>query len=578
MGCSIGAVCLGVVLMPQVLRADATAPSLSPGQEPQAAMVPSEEDPSAADVPSPVSMEFKDASLKDVLRLFSQQTGINVIATKEVQDQPVTVYLEDVTALDALDQILKAAGLVYERPLGSDIYIVKPRPGGVADGTPLQQTRVYRLRFARLSSSRLAKAAATAVSASGGGTGGTTGGGQSSSSTTGGSTGGATSFTSGSGGAAGGGAGAQVGVDLAIKPLLTKDGSLIVDERTNSLIITEMPENFPRLETVLNALDIKTAQLLIEAEVLETTLAKLKDLGVEWGTGSSGTLFQLTPAKHSTRFPFGDFFGGRHGFLAHRGAADADTALTSAQLGTLDASQAVAVLQALETDTNTKVLARPKVLTLDNESAIIQLSTDQAIGFQSTTGEQTATTTATPERTTTGVILTVTPQVNKDGFVTMLVEPSVTKVEASKIQPPTKVGGTVVDPKTRSARALVRIRQGETLVMGGLIDRSEQAVLKQVPGLSAIPVLGEVFKNRQVDNSTSELVVFVTPRIVAEPPETRTASAELSPTPRSLASSAIAGERDAKENPASVMREREQTKSRQEAMEDAMSRLERSSL
>ncbi|MBI3312393.1 MAG: type II and III secretion system protein [Candidatus Omnitrophica bacterium] len=263
--------------------------------------------------------------------------------------------------------------------------------------------------------------------------------------------------------------------------------------------------------------------------------------------------------------------------MAHRGAADAETALTSAQLGTLDASQAVAVLQALERDTDTKILARPKVLTLDNESAVIQLSTNQAIGFQSTTGEQTATTTATPERTTTGVVLTVTPQVNKDGFVTMLVEPSVTKVETAKVQPPTKVGGTVVDPKTRSARALVRIRQGETLVMGGLIDRSEQAVLKRVPGLSAIPVLGEAFKNREVDNSASELVVFVTPRIVAEPSEPE-AVANASPAPRSLASSAVVRKPTDKERPASVTREREQTKSRQDVMDDALNRLEPSSL
>ena len=106
--------------------------------------------------PVRVSMDFQDANLKDVLKTFSQQTGINVIAGPEVGDQSVTLYLEDVTVMDALDQILNASNLTYQRPPGSNIYTVKPK------GTQqeLTVTRVYRLKYARVSESILAKAAA----------------------------------------------------------------------------------------------------------------------------------------------------------------------------------------------------------------------------------------------------------------------------------------------------------------------------------------------------------------------------------------------------------------------------------
>jgi len=489
-----------------------------------------------------VSMEFQDANLKDVLKTFSQQSGINVIASQEIGDRTITLYLEDVTVMDALDQILAASGLTYERPADSQIYIVKEQPPA-EEPKIVTESRVYRLRFARVSSSRLARAVEALGSqtpfeakqlATTLGTIGTGGGG-------GGGVGG--------GGVGGGGAGAgttkEIGIDKVIEALLSEQGDVVVDERTNSLVVTDVPDSFPRIEAVLNALDIRTAQILIESEILETTLAKAKELGIQWGTGgtAAGDIATLALGKRSTRFPFG-LFDDR--------APTAATGATGFSTSTLDFASAKALLEAIEKDTDTKILARPKILTLDNESAVIRLTSQQAVGFQTTTGEQTATTTVTPERSTTGVILVVTPQVNEDGFVTMLVEPSVTKVVAAQVTPPSNAG-TVVDPKSRSARALVRIRNGETLVLGGLIDRSESETLRRVPILSGIPVLGEAFKDTTIDDSTSELIVFVTPRILTEPAGPQMASAGQAPF---------------------TIREQEPTPSRQELIDEALKRLE----
>ncbi|MBI3330924.1 MAG: hypothetical protein HYZ96_02290 [Candidatus Omnitrophica bacterium] len=480
--------------------------------------------------PIRVSMEFEDAELKSVLKSFSQQSGINVIAATDIGERPVTVYLERVTVLDALDQILKAGSLTYERSPGSDIYIVKPIEA--AEAAPGLLTRVYRLRYARVSESVLAKAA-TAF-------------------------GDRTPFEAGLGpsAAAAGASTKGMGIDAVIKNLLTEAGQVVVDARTNSLMITDVPENFPRLETALAALDVRTRQIMVDTEVIETTLSKLKDLGIEWGTGSEGTLFQLTPAKRESRFPFAQWFGdqGRDDLLSGS-TSIADPRMT---VGTIDASQAILVLQALETDTDAKILARPKVLTLDNESAVIRLTANETIGFETTTGEQTATTTSEPERTITGIVLVVTPQVNEDDYITMIVEPSVSKTVASKITPPTGQA-TTRDPKTRSTRALVRVKSGDTLVVGGLIDRDEQEAVRRVPILSGIPILGEAFKNTEISNTASELIVFVTPRILAEDAKAQVASA---------GPSSVSGAREQETGPSS----------RQETIERTLNRLEQPAL
>jgi type II secretory pathway component GspD/PulD (secretin) len=357
---------------------------------------------------------------------------------------------------------------------------------------------VYRLKFARVSTSRLARAAATL----GAQTpyeaqqltqqlGDLTGGG--------GSGGGGSRPTGVSSSAK------EVGIDKVVRELLTPQGKMMVDERTNSLIVTDLGENFPRIEAVLNALDIKTMQVLIEAEVLETTLAKLKDLGVEWGSGTEGSMLAVNGATRTTRAPFSTFFGDKTG-----GA-------TSVTMGTIDASLLDPTIQALERDTETKILARPKVLTLENESAVIRLTSPQAVAISSVTVSESGDLLQTPERMTTGIILVVTPEINENGYITMLVEPSVTKTVTSEIS------SSIVDPKTRSARALVRVRNGHTLVLGGLIDRTERDIVQRVPVLSGIPFIGGAFKNTERNDSASELVVFVTPRIMSEPTGTRVA-------------------------------------------------------
>ncbi len=515
--------------------------------------------------PLRISMDFQDAKLKDVLKTFSQQTGINVITSGSVGDKPVTLYLEGVEVLDALDQILKAGDLTYERPVGSDIYLVKSKEKEVAAGGVAVKTitRVYKLKYARVSESNLAKAA-TSFGAS------TPFEASLESSSSGSQSGGSRPTVASGGGAAAVG----MGIDSVVKRLLTPAGGLVVDSRTNSLIITDIPGNFQRLEAALAALDVRTPQILVDAEIVETTLSKLKDLGVEWGNGTEGDIFSVRPATRTTYFPFsalaqllpGNSGLTSGGFAGSGILAKAVPTAGSFQFGSLGSTSALAVLQALETDTDSKILARPKVLTLDNESAVIRLTSNETIGFQSSAQATTGLNTSTPERSLTGIVLVVTPQVNDRQDITMIIEPSVTKTVASTITPPTGQSATR-DPKTRSSRTLVRIHNGDTLVVGGLIDRSDEDALRRVPILSSIPVLGEAFKDKHVTHTASELVVFVTPRILDEPSGAQVAS--VPPPAFGLPAGQAAGG-----TPSGAAHEQEKAPSRQDLMEETLNRLE----
>jgi len=441
-----------------------------------------------------ISMTLQDAELKEVLKVFSQQSQMNIIASKDVEDQPITLYLDQVEPLDALAQIMRANGLHYEKIEGSDIYLVK----SAAPEAIETQTRVYRLRFATISTSVLGEASAKlvrglspyeAVLARGMGTASSSGGGGQPQSG---------AFSAGVSGGSG-----PRGIDVVITKLLTEHGNLITDERLNALVVTDIPSNFPRIEQAIAQLDVPTPQVLIEVEVIETTINTSRDLGIEYGTGNEGTLFSFTPATKATLFPFQY----KHAkYLAAAGPG-------LAALGLLDASQFTAVLKAIEKDTDTRILARPKVLTMDNESAVIRLAEDTAIGITATTDANTLQTTTEIERAQTGIILSVTPQINADGSITMLVEPTVNKPVTSTL---TSQDQAVLNPKERSTRALVRVKDGMTLVVGGLIDRKEEEVIRKVPFLGDIPLVGKLFRKQDLDHSATELLVFITPHIMRD--------------------------------------------------------------
>ncbi len=404
-----------------------------------------------------ISMDFKDAGLKDVLKIFSQQSGLNFIASHEIEDRKITLYLDKVSVEDVLNRILQANNLTFEQPEASNIIVIKELV------TPEVETitRIYSLNYAKAEAVRELFEKMREKRE-----GGTTREGK------------------------------TTKEPIKTAGLLTEYGKVVSDVRTNSIIVTDIPAQFPIIEETLARLDEATPQVMIEAELLETTVNNIDKLGVEW----ADTLAVYTGPKMTTKFPFR-----KHDFPE---GVDKTTGIA---YGTISMASFTASLKMLETDKNTKILARPRVLTLDNETAQINLTAKTAVA-SITTIHGTDIKTTSAERMDTGIVLKVTPQVNKDGYITMTLEPSVT----TPVKSPYFTAAEYVDPHTRSVKTTVRVRDGDTLVIGGLINTEDTETIKKVPLLGDVPLLGHLFKSTSKDKTDKELIIFITPHIFKE--------------------------------------------------------------
>jgi len=457
--------------------------------------IPIEMDSSNVDT---ISMSFDGALLKDVLLLFSQQSGLNFVASQEVESKKVTVYFENVSPKDALSSIVSANGLAFSKKPGSDIYIVYPIS---KVQTAELSTKVIRLKYMRLSSSPLdvggnvtVSDLAKSASASAGSS--------SSSSSSGSSS--PPASTSGAG---------DKGADKLVQKLLSPQGKLATDLHTNSLIITDTADSIAAIEKILAQVDVPPSQVILEVHIMEVSKSMVSDMGIEWG-GDSGTLGSFASGVRTTAFPFTENFlnktKGVKPSLFVTELGDTDTAASNLEYGSIDATNLSAVLHYIETNGRTKILARPRVLTQNNEAASIQLSSNAAIGSKTTTaGTTTApTVTAEAERAQIGVSMRMTPQINDDGTVLLFLEPSVTTAAQSAFF------SDFVDTTTRLVRTMARVKDNETLVIAGLIDGQGTTARRKIPFLGDLPGIGKAFRYDSAEDVDRELIIFVTPHIV----------------------------------------------------------------
>jgi type IV pilus assembly protein PilQ len=415
-----------------------------------------------------VSMDFKDASVKDILKMLSQQSGINFVPSDDAQDKMITIYLENVPLKYAIDSIVEANGLTYEQGPDRNIFIV--RTSGVTKVKTI--TKIYTLNFAQVAPLAVSAAATTSSS-------------------------GSTSTSSSSYGTeATGGVTESAGIKEILLKLLSPNGSIVVDNRTNSLIITDIPEQFKLIEDMIVKLDTPTPQVFIEVEIVETTMDVSSKLGLEYGGTSGSWSTTYTGPEKGYSFPYDT-----KSFKGHNQTP-------TFTFGTMTFGDLAITLKALASHADTKYLARPKLLTLNNETAIIDITADTYVGSITTSEPQTQTTTTSAERMSTGVSLKVTPQVNAADFVTMVLEPAVSRTEASA------VNTGFLNPIKRSAKAKVMVRDSETIFIGGLLDTQKTDTKRKVPILGDIPVVGALFKSDSTTDKQTEILIFITPHIV----------------------------------------------------------------
>ena len=322
--------------------------------------------------------------------------------------------------------------------------------------------------------------------------------------------------------AAGGGVGAA-NVDASV--------TIWADVATNALIITAPPKIMKSLMAVIDKLDIRRAQVQVEALIVEVDVNKSANLGVQWilyGQGNS-----LTPAA-VTNFP-GSSGGGIVDLAAAALSGGATTAATTAVSGAASAASLIstgatlavgrynarsgtnfaAIVQALRSDGSSNIISTPSLITMNNEEAEVKVTQEIPLitgSYSSSTAAVGGTTSpfTTIQREEVGTILKVTPHINEGNSVQL-------KIEQEDSSPGAKLADSAdISTNKRSIKTTVLIEDGGIIVLGGLMSDTVAESEDRVPGLGAIPLLGNLFRSRSGSRQKKNLMVFIRPKILRD--------------------------------------------------------------
>ncbi|WP_167389296.1 type II secretion system secretin GspD [Pectobacterium peruviense] len=302
-------------------------------------------------------------------------------------------------------------------------------------------------------------------------------------------------------------------------PALRKDISIKAHEQTNSLIVNAAPDIMRDLEQVIAQLDIRRPQVLVEAIIAEVQDADGMNLGVQWANKNAGvTQFTNTGLPITTMMAGADQFR-RDGTLG--------TAATSA-LGSFNGIAAgfyqgnwSMLMTALSSNSKNDILATPSIVTLDNMEATFNVGQEVPVlaGSQTTSGDNVF---QTVERKTVGIKLKVKPQINEGDSVLLEIEQEVSSVADAASSSSTNLGATF---NTRTVNNAVLVSSGETVVVGGLLDKSTNESASKVPFLGDIPILGHLFRSNSQETKKRNLMLFIRPSIIRDRSQYQSASA-----------------------------------------------------
>jgi len=455
-------------------------------------------------------LDFKSASLINVLNVLSNLSRINFIAGTEVAERQVSMTLDNVVLEDVLQAISYGCNVSYDFLPGRNIYLF--RASSDAPDKPSLLTRVYKLYYVKVSKLKEIEATSSGDSS------GSSSSGSSSSS----SSGGKLATLQGPKDEENFGNSAIV---KAVEKILSERGKVSVDDRSNSLIVTDSEDRLKMIESAIAQLDRPLDQVLINVILVETFEDLDRSLGIQWGD-AEGTFGTITGAVEQTQWPFRTNSPESKSFFGNLGNTFKDTAkqfnptnnsgvIPAGFEGTRDFSSFQIQIKAMEDANKLKILAKPKILALDNQAALIKIATDSAIGTSTTTTGSTTATETSIERFETGTILRVTPLINTGGRITLTVEPTFATVEQSAIAVTTTQTG---DPTVRTARTTLMVNDGQTIALGGMLFSQQSNEDRKVPFFGNIPVIGKAFFTSNTKSiKDRELILFVTPYIITDP-------------------------------------------------------------
>lgn len=402
-----------------------------------------------------VSLDFQDADIKNVLKVLAFKSGMNIVAGPEVTGT-VTIQLNDVPWQKALEVVLATYGYGYERK-GNIITVTtvanlkkRHEDDQVLADQEPLSTKTFPLNFAKASE-----------------------------------------------------------VVDSINKMKTNRGQINFDQRTNSLIVRDVQSNIDLMEETIKALDTPTPQVLIEAKIIETDFNNTQNLGVDWTIN-----LRASGSTMPTTFPFHQHSSNK--FLPFGFPSPGDSTLTTTTpftYGTLDASGLAAALEILSTRSDTNILSNPKIVTLDNQTAKIIVGSKYPLPSYTYNQEQAKMQLSGYNYLDIGIIFEVTPHINNAGLVTLDLNPRVTAITAL-VQVDPSTPAKVPELSTEEAKTKVMIRDGQTLVIAGLVKDTVQTTKSKVPFLGDIPLIGHAFKKSNDNKTKTELIIFLTPHII----------------------------------------------------------------
>jgi type II secretory pathway component GspD/PulD (secretin) len=312
-----------------------------------------------------------------------------------------------------------------------------------------------------------------------------------------------------------------------------KVGLIRADERLNQVIVQALPERMSDVERLINALDERTKQVIIDTNIVKVKLSDQFDAGIEWegivkigarygmtylGSTPFSVMQLATDAWTDRRQFLHDMSGRVGGYPSSSYTSDfSGSAVAPGEalhIGMVDRLRDFdMMLQYLQTLGNTQILSKPKLAVVNNQEARIHVGERQAYVTTTTTTGQT-TTTVSEEVTfvDVGIQLSVTPTINDEGFITMKIKPEISSVIETLTTPS---GNQVPIIDTSTAETTVMVKDGATIVIGGLRKEEKIGSEQQVPFMGNIPLLGFLFSKKQTTTERTELLIMITPHIVS---------------------------------------------------------------
>ncbi len=372
-----------------------------------------------------ISLELENADLLTVLRGLAETAGINIIASKNVKGT-VTVHLKDVPWIDALDVILKSVGFTYRIDPTGIVRIATgeefKKEDEIEEMAQEKVTRMYSLEFAKAKD-----------------------------------------------------------ISKVLKKQLTKGGYIEVDERTNSVIVSDIPKVHKMISQMISDLDVPTKQVEIVVKVVEIDASLMNELGIDWTVSNIGIGNQVV--------------------VTNAGIQSGPTQTGFVNVGTVPSyAQLMATLGMMEEQHKITTIANPRVTATNNTKAHILGGDKFTIRTVDANGNPVT------QMYTVGTKLDVVPHINSMDEITLEISAEMSSVEGAQTNTP------IIHTVEANTEQLVK--DGETVVMGGFINKTEDKGSVGIPFISKIPVLGMLFGKQSKNVQKKEVLIFITPHIV----------------------------------------------------------------